>query len=70
MTDHERLESLLSSAFPPATVSEPSRDLWPSILEPHWAPQRIPWVDISLGVVVGIGLLLAPDWLWLLALHL
>ncbi len=70
MRDHDRLQRLLRSTFPPVAASGPSRDLWPSIVRPEQAPQHISWVDIGLGAIVAIGLLIFPDWLWLLAYHL
>jgi hypothetical protein len=70
MTDPDRLERLLRSALPPSAALVPSRDLWPSVLGRSQARKRLSWFDISTAAVVGIVLLMYPEWLWLLAYHL
>ncbi len=70
MTDHDHLTHLLRSALPPPAASVPSRDLWPSIARRSLARQEVSWFDLGIAAIVGIFLLIFPDWLWLLAYHL
>ena len=69
MTDDERLERLLRTALPRATVGGPSRDLWPRIVERGHAPGWS-WLDLAVAAIVAVALLIRPGWLWLLAYHL
>ena len=69
MTDDDRLEHLLRSAFPPASDREPSRDLWPLVASRMQARMGWSWLDISLAALVTLVLLLFPGWLSLLAYH-
>ena len=70
MTDDDRLQHLLRSAFPPTADQEPSRDLWPLVVNQIHAPVRRSWFDISLAAVIAILLMMFPEWLLLLAYHL
>ena len=69
MTD-DRLRDVLKSALPPAVDREPSRDLWPLVLERLQARSGWSWLDISLAAVVSIVLIMFPGWLSFLAYHL
>jgi hypothetical protein len=70
MTDDERLERLLRSAFPQVPTQGPSRDLWPLVVRRSRAPVAGSWLDVGVAAVVAIMLLIFPQWLWLLAYHL
>jgi hypothetical protein len=70
VTDDDRLHHLLRSAFPPIADQEPSRDLWPLVVNQIHAPVRRSWFDISLAAVIAILLMMFPEWLSLLAYHL
>ena len=72
MTDHDHLEHLLRSALRPALAPapEPSRDLWPLVVDRIQAPPRWSWVDLGLAAVVTLALLMFPEWLLPLAYHL
>ena len=70
MTDDDRLQHLLRSAFPPTADQEPSRDLWPLVVNQIHAPVRRSWFDISLAAIIAIMLMMFPEWLLLLAYHL
>jgi len=69
MTDDDRLQHLLRSAFPPASDREPSRDFWLLVGSRIQARMGWSWLDISLAAVVTLVLLLFPGWLSLLAYH-
>ena len=70
----ERLKNLLHSAFPQPDSQNPSRDLWPSIVDHIQAPTAWSWLDMSVaaGVVAGVAIVLVtlPKALLLLAYHL
>jgi hypothetical protein len=70
MTDDDRLHHLLRSALPPTAEQEPSRDLWPLVVNQIHALLRRSWFDISLAAIIAILLLMFPEWLSLLAYHL
>ncbi len=70
MIDDDRLQHLLRSAFPRTADQEPSRDLWPLIVNRIHAPVRRSWLDISLAAAIAIVLMMFPEWLLLLAYHL
>jgi hypothetical protein len=70
MTEDDRLQRLLRSAFPRTTDQGPSCDLWPLIVNQIHAPVRRSWFDISLAAVIAILLIMFPEWLQLLAYHL
>ncbi len=70
MIDDDRLQHLLRSAFPPIADQEPSRDLWPLVVNQIRAPMKRLWLDISLAAVIAILLMMFPEWLSLLAYHL
>lgn len=70
MTDDDRLQDLLRSAFPRIADQGPSRDLWPLVVNQIHAPVRRSWSDISLAAVIAILLMMFPEWLLLLAYHL
>ena len=56
----ERLKNLLHSAFPQPDSQNPSRDLWPSIVDHIQAPTAWSWLDMSVaaGVVAGVAIVL------------
>lgn len=70
----ERLKNLLHSAFPQPDSQNPSRDLWPSIVERIQTPAKWSWIDlcVAAGVVSGVttALVMLPKALLLLAYHL
>jgi hypothetical protein len=70
----ERLKNLLHSAFPQPDSQNPSRDLWPSIVDHIQEPTAWSWLDMSVaaGVVAGVAIVLVtlPKALLLLAYHL
>jgi hypothetical protein len=70
----DRLKNLLHSAFPQPDSQNPSRDLWPSIVDHIQAPTAWSWLDMSVaaGVVAGVAIVLVtlPKALLLLAYHL
>jgi len=70
MTGDDGLERLLRAAFPRAADREPSRDLWPLVVNRVQARVGWSWLDVSLATVVTIALLMFPRWLFLLAYHL
>ena len=70
MTDDDRLQHLVRSAFPRTTDRAPSRDLWPLVVNQIRLPVRRSWFDISLAAVIAILLMMFPEWLLLLAYHL
>jgi len=70
MTDDDRLQHLLRSVFPRVADREPSRDLWPLVVNRIHAPARRSWLDISLVAVIAILLMMFPEWLLPLAYHL
>jgi hypothetical protein len=70
MTDDDRLQDLLRSAFPRIADQEPSRDLWPLVVNQIHAPVTRSWLDISLAAVIVMLLMMFPEWLWLLVYHL
>ena len=41
-----------------------------SIARRSLARQEVSWFDLGIAAIVGIFLLIFPDWLWLLAYHL
>ena len=70
MTDDDRLQHLLRSAFPRTADQKPSRDLWPLVVDQFHAPVRRSWFDISLAAVIAILLMMFPELLLLLVYHL
>ena len=70
MTD-EHLQRLLRSTLDPARGEQPSRDLWPLVVDRIEAPASWSTVDISLAVMLAIALVMFPrGLLLLLAYHL
>jgi hypothetical protein len=70
MIDDDRLQHLLRSAFPRIAEHEPSRDLWPCVVNRMHAPMRRSWLDLSLVAVIASLLMMFPEWLLPLAYHL
>ena len=70
MTEEDRFKHLLRSALPPVDALEPSRDLWPSIVNRSQASMKCSWLDVNLAAVVISVLLVYPDFLWPLTYHL
>ena len=70
MIDDDGLQLLLRSALPRASDREPSRDLWPLVVNRIEAPVGWSWLDVSLAALVTAVLLMFPGWLFLLAYHL
>jgi len=70
MTDDRQLRHLLRAALPSVDVPEPSRDLWPDIVQRVGMRERLSAADVSVAAVVVIALLLFPRWFWFLAYHL
>ena len=70
MTDDDRLHDFLRSALPPIADQDPSRDLWPLVVNRIHAPVRRSWFDIGLAAVIAIMLMMFPEWLSLLVYHL
>ena len=70
MTDDDRLQHLLRSAFPRTADQEPLRDLWPLVVNQINTPVKRSWFDISLAAVIAGLLMMFPEWLSLLAYHL
>ena len=69
MTDEE-LRRLLLSALPPIDVTSPPRDAWPVLSErlesrPTWS-----LFDTALAAGIVIALVMVPQALFVLALHL
>ncbi len=70
MNDQDRLANLLRSALPPTTTREPSRDLWPLVLErsqmrPVWS-----WLDLGLAAALALVFFAFPRLLLVLVYHL
>ena len=70
MTDDDRLQHVLHAALPPAAAQEPSRDLWPLVVNRFQAPVAWSWLDVGLAAVVAILLMTFPECFLLLAYHL
>jgi hypothetical protein len=70
MIDDDSLKQLLRSALPRAADREPSRDLWPLVVNRVQARAGWSWLDVSLAAGVTVVLLMFPGWLFLLAYHL
>ena len=68
--EDDRLRQLLQSALPPIGAEEPSRDLWPSIIQRSRARARFSLTDVSVAAGVAIVFVLFPKWFWFLAYHL
>ena len=66
----DRLQQMLKSALPPAIDREPSRDLWPLVLNRAEPRAGWSWLDVSLAAGVTLVLIMFPGWLSLLAYHL
>jgi len=66
----DRVKNLLHSAFPQPDSQNPSRDLWPSIVDHIQAPTAWSWLDMSVVAGVAIVLVTLPKALLLLAYHL
>ena len=70
MTDQEKIQQLLKSAFP-HIEAEPRRDLWPLMLRKlHERPVAVPWYDWGLAVALVALLALFPKFIPLLLYHL
>ena len=70
MTDDRQLSQLLRTALPSADIPEPSRDLWPDIVQRAGMRERLSAADVSVAAIVVVALLLFPRWFWFLAYHL
>jgi hypothetical protein len=70
MTNDDRLHDLLRSALARTDASAPRRDLWPDVMHRRRTPIRISPADVGAAALVGLMLLLFPQWLLLLAYHL
>lgn len=70
MTDTERLGVLLREALHPTEDRQPSRDLWPLVVERIEAPMAWSWADLSVAAAIAVVLLMFPEGVWLLAYHL
>ena len=70
MTEDDRLEQFLRSAFPATASRGPSRDLWPLVASRILSPARPTWFDIGLAAAIALLLLMFPEWILLLAYHL
>jgi hypothetical protein len=70
MNDDDRLRQLLRSALPPVATADPSRDLWPSIVQRSRAHPRWSLTDLSVAAVIAIVFMAFPKWFWFLAYHL
>ena len=69
MTD-EQLQRLLQSALPRLDRDDEPRDAWPVIVERIDARPAWSLIDSALAAAVITALLIVPEWLFLLALHL
>lgn len=72
MTDNH-LKSLLRSAFPQPNTQEPSRDLWPSVVQRVEARTSCSMLDIyvAVGIITGAAALaMLPKAVLLLASQL
>ena len=70
MTDDDRLRNFLRTTLPPAAAQEPSRDLWPLVVDRFEARVAWSWLDIGLAAIVAILLMMFPKCFLLLAYHL
>ena len=70
MTDDRRLSQLLRTALPSVDTPEPSRDLWPDIVQRAGMRETFSAADVSVAAIVVVALLLFPRWFWFLAYHL
>jgi hypothetical protein len=76
MTEDQRLRQLLRDALPSPgeidaiDVAQPSRDLWPAVVEWAGAREHVSAADMSVAAIVAIVLLMFPQWFWFLAYHL
>jgi hypothetical protein len=70
MTD-DRLGDLLRAAMPPPDDNPASRlDRWPDLVARIERRARWTVFDFGLAAAAACGLLMFPEWLWLLAFHL
>jgi len=70
MTDPGPIGALLREALHPVEDRQPSRDLWPLVVERIEAPIVWSWVDLSVAAAIAVVLLMFPEGVWLLAYHL
>jgi hypothetical protein len=71
MTNDDRLRELLQSALSPTSDEvQPPRDLWPALARRLESPRKWVWFEVSLAAAVVLGLLMFPDWFFLLLYHL
>jgi hypothetical protein len=69
--DYESLRAALRSALPPVGDAEPSRDLWPRMLERlDRRSARVAWFDWALVALLSVWLVLFPNALPALFYHL
>ena len=68
MTENDDLQRMLRSAFPPVGRPEPYRDRWMMVVQPAQPETAMSWVDLSALLIVATGMLVVPEWLWLVAL--
>lgn len=68
MTD-ESLQTLLRTTLPNATVA-PTRDLWPEVATRLDRGPRLSPLDVTLAAFIAVALMLLPEGVWLVALHL
>jgi hypothetical protein len=70
MTDDERLQQLLRTAFPSPGDRRGANDRSPAVVDrlqqrPEWT-----WIDLALAAGVATALLLFPESLFVLSYHL
>ena len=69
--DDDELRELLKRNIPPVGNREPSRNLWPQMLERlSRQPVQIPWFDWALAALVGAAVLIFPGIIPALFYHL
>ncbi len=69
MTDQE-LSRLLRSALPPVGERSPGRGGWPDVVAFRPPPPDWSWLDVTAALAAVLLLVLFPDSLWLLLMHL
>jgi len=65
----DRLQEWVRSQLPPVEQAGPTRDLWPDVVERSRRRAAVSVVDVSIAALIGVVLLLFPQWFWLLAYH-
>jgi hypothetical protein len=70
MLNEQQLARALRVALQPAADSEPSRDLWPSIVERTNRSARWSIADWGAVALIAVGLIFFPEWFWFLGYHL